>query len=270
MKNDFMKMNLQYFAEEGANEQEPAEPVSDTNAEEGANEQESAAPVQSVEDNAKYAAARREAEQQARMQQEAVDNKFRELFGDYTNPVTGQHISGVNDYLQALEAQKQLEMQDNLRKSGVDPELLNMAIQSNPIVRKAEEILANQKEAEQQKMIDSELQEIYAMDASIKSPEDIINMENFEQFRGYVSKGYTFADSFKLANFSKLQQMNSDAARQAAVNQARGVSHMTSTSSVSAPGDNAVDIPANELSFWQECYPNLPMAELKKKYNATL
>ena len=268
MKNDFMKMNLQFFAEEGANEQDIADPALDIA--EGANDPEPAKPVQSDEDNAKYAAARREAEQQARMQQEAVDNKFRELFGGYTNPVTGQPISGVNDYLQALEAQKQVEMQDNLRNSGVDPDLLNMAIQSNPIIRQAEEILAKQKEAEQQKMIDSELQEIYALDSTIKSPEDIINMENFEQFRGYVSKGYSFADAFKLANFSKLQQTNSNAAMQAAINQAKGTSHMTSTQGVASSGESLVDIPASELSYWQDCYPNLPMAELKKKYNATL
>ena len=268
MKNDFMKMNLQYFAEEGANEQDIADPAPDIA--EGANDPEPAKPVQSDEDNAKYAAARREAERQSRMKQEQIDRRFKEQFSGYTNPLTGQPIDGVESYLAAIEAQNQLSMQEQLKNSGVDPNLINQVIQNNPVIRQAEELIAKQQEAEQQKMIDSELQEIYALDSTIKSPEDIIKMDNFEQFRGYVSKGYSFADAFKLANFSKLQQMNSDAVRQAAVNQARGVSHMTSTSSVSAPGDNAVDIPANELSFWQECYPNLPMAELKKKYNATL
>lgn len=264
-----------FAAETGANEPGVAEPVTEVNTEPtvedgGANEPEPAKPAQSDEDNAKYAEARRKAEEEAKMKREAMDQRFREQFSGYTNPLTGKPIDGVESYLEALEAQKQYQMQEELRQKGVDPELINQAIQNSPLIKQAEELLNKQREAEQQKMIEAELQEIYALDPTIKNPDDLIKMDNFEQFRGYVQKGYSFADSFKLANFAKLQQVNTDAAKQAAINQARSISHMESTSGVAEQRNDLIPIPENVLGKWKESYPNMTLAELTAKYNAAL
>lgn len=276
MKKLNMPMNLQFFAEEtGVNESAPAELNNETVVEAstedaGANEPEPATPVQSAEENAKYAAARREAEEQARMRQAETDKRFQEMFSGYRNPITGKEIDGVDSYLEAIEAQKQFEMQERLKQSGVDPELITQAIQTNPIIKQAEDIIAKQREAEQQEMLEKELKEIYALDNTIKSPEDLLAMDNFEQFKGYVGKGYTFSDAFKLASFSRLQQKNTDAVKQAAINQARSTAHMESTSGVAEPKTDLVPIPDSVLSLWKQSYPNLSNAELTAKYNASL
>ena len=275
MKKMNMPMNLQFFAEEGVNDSEVAdlntEAEIDTSTDDaGVNEPEPATPVQSAEENAKYAAARREAEEQARMRQAETDKRFQEMFSGYRNPITGKEIDGVDSYLEAIEAQKQYEMQERLKQSGVDPELITQAIQTNPIIKQAEDIIAKQREAEQQQMLENELKEIYALDKTIKSPEDLLAMDNFEQFKGYVEKGYTFSDAFKLASFSRLQQKNTDAVKQAAINQARSTAHMESTSGVAEPRTDLVPIPDSVLSLWKQSYPNLSNAELTAKYNAAL
>lgn len=270
-----LPMNLQFFAEEGENDSAVAElnnetDVSTSEGDAGVNEPEPAEPVQSAEENAKYAAARREAEEKAKMRQAETDKRFQDLFSGYRNPITGQAIDGVDSYLEAIEAQRQYELQQQLKQNGVDPELINQAIQNNPLIKQAENIISQQAEVERQKMIESELKEIYALDPTIKTPEDLINMDSTEQFKEYVSKGYTFVDAFKLANFSKLQQKNTDAVKQAAINQAKSTSHMDSISGVTEPQNDLAPIPDNVLSLWKQSYPELSLSELTAKYNAVL
>ena len=77
-------------------------------------------------------------------------------------------------------------------------------------------------------------------------------------------------DIYRLVNFDKLTTQRADAAKQAAINQARGKSHMEPTATGLNNTKDLAEIPQSELSVWREAFPEASMEELKKKYNDTL
>lgn len=270
-----MKLNLQYFAEEATSETnvEVAEPQETVNEEpssdsveetESEEVQEVAKPVQSKEENSRYAAARREAE----AKQKALDDKFAKMFGDYENPITGEKITGVESYLTALQAQQELEQSEKLRSAGIDPSIINEMIANNPTVIQAQEVMRNAQAAETERMIADDLKVIQEIDPEIRSLEDILNGENSEQIMGYVTNNnLRLADAYKLANLGKIAEKNRAAAKQAAINQAKGKSHLESTTSLGTDDNSMTPIPAKVLARWKEAYPELTVAQLTAKYN---
>ena len=237
-------------------------------------------PVQTPEENAKYAAARREAEAQTRRVQAELDRsnaRVAEQFGNYTNPITGEKVTDARSYFDALNAQREAQTRQEIQNAGLDPKILDLAIQNNPVIRQAQEVLARQQAEEMDRTVSNEIEQIRALDPSITNPNDLLppelggKMENFAEFKSRVDMGYSFVDAFKLANFDRLQSKTFDAAKQSAINQAKSTSHLQSTVSVAdEAGKELVDIPKDELAVWKECYPDLSPKELKKKYNSTL
>ena len=83
------------------------------------------AEIQSAEENAKYAAARRRAEQEFAKRQRESDLAFERRFAGYTNPITGQPIRSQKDYFDALDAQEKLQMEQSLQSGSVTADELN-------------------------------------------------------------------------------------------------------------------------------------------------
>jgi hypothetical protein len=291
---NLFKYNLQFFAEgdEGAEEAEPAEPLEtgapetpETPEDEGADDegaedlgdegaQEGAADPQSPEDNARYAAARREAEAQMRQVQQAqaqVDQQFAAMFGKYKNPVTGQPIRNASEYIQAMQAQERMQMQEKLKSAGVDPEALDKAIANSPLVQNAQRMQMQFQQQQVQTMVAEDMRTIMQLDPSKTSEEDIINDPSYGQAIAYVQQhpGVRLSDAYKLVNFDRLMGNKSQAAQQAAVNQAKSKSHLKTVSG-SAGDSKDAEIPASELSRWQQMFPEKNAKELKATYNRSL
>lgn len=291
---NLFKYNLQFFAEgdEGVEEAESAEPL-DTGApetpetpedegtdDEGAEDlgdegaQEGAADPQSPEDNARYAAARREAEAQMRQVQQAqaqVDHQFAQMFGKYKNPVTGQPIRNASEYIQAMQAQERMQMQEKLKSAGVDPEALDKAIANSPLVQNAQRMQMQFQQQQVQTMVAEDMRTIMQLDPSKTSEQDIINDPSYGQAIAYVQQhpGVRLSEAYKLVNFDRLMGNKSQAAQQAAVNQAKSKSHLKTVSG-SAGDSKDADIPASELSRWQQMFPEKNAKELKATYNRSL
>ena len=291
---NLFRYNLQFFAEgdEGAEEAEVAEPLEtgapetpETPEDEGADDegaedlgdegaQEGAADPQSPEDNARYAAARREAEAQMRQVQQAqaqVDQQFAAMFGKYKNPVTGQPIRNASEYIQAMQAQERMQMQEKLKSAGVDPEALDKAIANSPLVQNAQRMQAQFQQQQVQTMVAEDMRAIMQLDPSKTSEQDIINDPSYGQAIAYVQQhpGVRLSEAYKLVNFDRLMGNKSQAAQQAAVNQAKSKSHLKTVSG-SAGDSKDAEIPASELSRWQQMFPEKNAKELKATYNRSL
>jgi hypothetical protein len=291
---NLFKYNLQFFAEgdegaEGAEAAEPLEPETpetpETPEDEGADDegaedlgdegaQEGAADPQSPEDNARYAAARREAEAQMRQVQQAqaqVDQQFAQMFGKYKNPVTGQPIRNASEYIQAMQAQERMQMQEKLKSAGVDPEALDKAIANSPLVQNAQRMQQQFQQQQVQTMVAEDMRTIMQLDPSKTSEEDIINDPSYGQAIAYVQQhpGVRLSEAYKLVNFDRLMDNKSQAAQQAAVNQAKSKSRLKTVSG-SAGDSKDAEIPAAELSRWQQMFPEKNAKELKATYNRSL
>lgn len=273
-------MNLQYFAEEGGTEQEITDPAGEVldggleeTLEEGGTEQEIADPaevettVQTPEENARYAAARRAAEEQQRR----IDETYARRFGNLKNPLTGKPIASAQDYMEALEAQEHMQQVRTLHEKGIDPAMLNNIILNNPVMRQAQQMLSEQTERQAEEQLERDLRAISAIDPEIKTLDDLSRQENFQEIVALVkNNGLTIDQAYQLVNAEKITRRQTAAATQAAINQARGKSHLNPIGGMQGTGQNLRDIPANELATWREFYPDLTMDQLKQKYNSTL
>ncbi len=289
MKEKILPFNIQFFADEEVPENpvvgeettvtetvqiEGTEiPVEETASEET---QEVAEPVQKPDDNAHYAAIRRKAEEEARKkfesEQKKRDAEFARVFGNFINPTTGRPITSVDDYLQAYTLQQQAQIETQLKNSGVDPSMIQQMIDSNPAVRQAQTILEQQKAEAQDRQIANDISLIGKIDPSIKSIQDLAKNEHFpEMYERWQKSGMkeSLYDIYRLVNFDTLTSKKAEAAKQAAINQAKGKSHLETTKGVST-SDGLVEVPHSTLTRMRDFYPELTDAEIRKKYNENL
>ena len=270
----------------GAEVQEVTEPVTQENTEpvnptaEVTETAQEAAPQteteptaeRNTEEDARFASVRRKAEADAKAKYEAqlaqANAEFKRLFGSYVNPETGKPIETAADYLAAFQAQQRQQRDAELRSKGIDPSIIEEAINNSPVVRHAEEMNRQFVQAEAQRQLESDLKEIRQIDPSIKSEADLINHPSYQKVYDLVSKnGLSVADAYKLANYSELSARKTAAVKQAAINQAKGKNHMETTGSGVASEDNLADVPASTMAEYKKFYPNLTEAQIKVKYN---
>lgn len=263
---NILKMDLQFFADESGEEvSEVAEPIEDVTEEvsEEQAEEENVVEEPEFDRNAIAAAARREAEAKLR----ARDEEFVRRFGDLKNPETGAPIRNEADYFAALDAQERMKRNQELRDKGIDPSIIDNAIKNNPVVRQAEMVLQQNQAQILQHDIEEQVKQINAIDPSIRSLEDIANNEAYADILRMVQGGYGLFDAYRLANYDSLLGKSKAAAEQKAINQAKGKSHLTPTSSGSTQGDGLEDIPESAIAKWRAFFPDATDKELREKYN---
>lgn len=264
--------------EEGVNVSEPAEQTeaSDVSETEVSSENEENLETEVTEvqpeldRNAIYADARRKAEAEARHKYESIDAQFAERFKDYKNPITGQPINSAKDYFDAINAQEQLATQKKLADQGIDPSLIEKAVNNTPAVQAANRIIQEQRAKEIQTYLDEQVKAISQIDPSIKSIEDIEKSEKYSEVHKYVSENrLSVVDAYKLVYADKLVQKKTDAVKQQAINNAKSQQHLTATEGGKG-GDDLKDIPLNVLSQWEAFFPGKTRAELRELYNNSL
>ena len=262
--------------EAGVNEQETAETASIGPEETGENEQQTAeaAPegVQSAEDNARFAAARRRAEAQfnERIQQErqaAKEEMVRQMYKGQLDPYTNKPSTSEADlqaYQQAYQREQEQLTRNQMQQAGIDPSMLDQMIANNPTVRQAQQVLDRVQMEEGERQMNEAIKEISHLDPSITDVAALANHPNAPVFNEYVNRGYSLVDAFRLANFDTLTGKKAAAAKQQAMNNVNGKSHLTTTAG-NAGGDDVV-IDPQEMQMMKHAFPNLTHAQLVAKF----
>ena len=259
MKKNLLDYDLQLFADEveGAEEPTTAEPAEEETSEEtteaeseetGENDGDSEPTEQTAEENARYAAIRRRAEEEARKRYDAqmgqLNQKISAMCNGVTHPVTGKPITNVNDYIDALSIQQRQAQEAELQEKGVDPRLIDRMVASNPAVLQAQMYMEQMQMQEANAQIQRDVEEISKLDPSIKSMEDLANTPYINDLVRYCQEhNATLTDAFKVLQFNNIRSVDTDAARQQAINQMRGKSHLPSQSQSLDSGDDDVDVP---------------------------
>lgn len=266
-------------AEEGAEEQEVAAPAVDESGEAPQETQEE--PPRKTEEDARYAAARRKAEQerdqaiaQARQEAQAqaqrtIDDAFRNA--GLTNPYTNQPITSKVEYDAYLE-RFQAEQRENIqKKSGMSQVQFSQFLNSLPEIRQAREAQAKAEQATRQAReqaakanLEHQIKEISKMDPTIKGLGDLSKMPNYQQFVELVKRGNTFTDAYKLANFDALTQRAAQASRQTAMQAAASKEHLTPTTQ---RGQGAVTVPDEVKAEYRAFNPDATDEEIARHYN---
>ena len=258
-KQNLLDLNLQLFGEEGevadveASEAvEPTEESTEAESEEtGEKEEGNAEPTeQSAEENARYAAIRRRAEEDARnkyqSEMNALNQRVAAMCQGVTHPVTGQPITNVNDYMDALQIQQRQANEQELQEKGVDPQIIDRMIAQNPVVMQAQQVIEQNKMVAAENALQRDLAEITKFDPNIKGINDLAALPEFSEMLDRVSHGMSLVDAYKIVNYGK----STDAARQQAINQMRGKEHLATQSGVEQD-EEYVEVPSEIMSRWK-------------------
>ena len=205
----------------------------------------------------------------------ALDAEFKRLFGKAVNPLTNKPIESAVDYLKAWEEQQRRDDEEERKAAGISNERFSQMVQNLPEYKQAMaqlELLKKEKDqlqkAHEEEYFNDALKEIQKMDPSIKSREELEKHASYPEVYDLVMKhGLTLEKAFKYANIDALSAKESAAAKQAAINQAKGKNHMEATGTGVAVDDNLADVPASTMAEYKKFYPNLTEAQIKVKYN---
>ena len=188
------------------------------------------------------------------------------------NTVTGKPITTLEEFDAWRADYDAAKLQKDLKAGKLTPEALRSAVEQTPAIqalKKQQEQQAaadeQRRQAEAQARVNAELAEIHKLDPTINTVEDLLSMPGAKAFYDLVRKGNSFLDAYRLANFDRLTTARAEAARQQALNNARGKDHLTGTGTPQGTGAATVppDVKAEYLAF----NPDATDAEIQKHYN---
>ena len=263
-KKNLLDLDLQLFSEEGeVTDAEVSEAVEPTEDETEAVESETVEDEdgndepheQTAEENARYAAIRRRAEEDARRKYEgemgAMNQQIAALCQGVTHPVTGQPITNMRDYVDALTTQQRMASENELKQKGIDPAVIDRMIAANPVVMQAQQVIEQSKISEAETALQNDIAEISKIDSNIKGINDLAALPNFPEMLDRVARGANLVDAYKMVNFDAFMQHTNEAARQQAINQMRGKAHLPSQPTGVATENDEVEVPAEIMNSWK-------------------
>lgn len=236
--------------------------------------------TQSQEDNARYAAARRKAEQERDAAvQKAKDDAKAELEGviqslGLKDPYTKKPITTREEF-QAYRQQFEIEKKAAfLKKSGMSEEEFQNFVNELPEVKEAaakkkeaEESAQSAREAQAKIEVDNQIAEITKDDPSITSiaelAEAMRKAGKYDEFYGKVKKGYSLTDAYRLATMDTRAEKNISQTKQAALNAANSKNHLDRTTT---RGAGAVTVPAEIMEQYRAFNPGISDAEIQAHY----
>jgi hypothetical protein len=236
-------------------------------------------PQQSAEDNARFAAARRQAEAQMRGMQDELamlrqeNARYKEqqkTLIQYTNHDSYDAL--MQDVEQDLRARKYKALTD----AGVDPRLVEQLV--NEGINHHPDMVSYRAEKEQRKQQEVKVQleaaladfrkqveEIGKLDDRIKGPEDLQKMDNFALFDDLVrNQRYRPIDAYRIANFDRLAEKRAAAARQETRNSINSRQHLKPTGGTGADPD--VIVPPDVMAMYRTINPGATDAEIRKHW----
>ena len=291
-------MDIDYnevFGLEGANEQEPAQPAAGeateapkeetkttetkTETEQGENETEAAEPSveedapQSKEERAKQAAARRQRERDAAIEQakaearaeaqRSFDEKIKSM--GLENPYTGKPITNTAEYDEFKRKETEQKKGEVAEAAGMNEREFENFINNLPQVKEANRVVKAATEREQQTVLEEQIKEIGKLDPSIQTVQDLMkDQEAYKAIYQKVQRGDSIVEAYKLVHFDKLIAAAGNAAKQAALNAANSKEHLQATKTV---GAGSVSVPADVKAMYRQMMPDMTDAEIQEHYN---
>ena len=242
--------------EAGSTGPEPQEPEQQPEPDDDQNNE--GPPAQSQEDNARFAAVRRRAEQEAKRRSEQLIAGLGLTNPDGTPVTTWEQAEAYR-----VQHQKDLR-QEMMESNGWSQEQYNTFVGSIPEVQAARAQMVQAQMDQARAQLDRDLVELQKMDPTVKTLEDLAAKPDQEKFEGYVRKGLSLVDAYKLTYGDELMARQGKAARQAAINDLRSKEHLVPSRS---RGSGAVDVPLDIQEQYHLLMPNATDEEIQKNYN---
>ncbi len=214
---------------------------------------------QTKEENATYAAARRRAEADYEKKLKDDRDKLNAAIGGLgiVDPATGKVVSDL-DGLRAFQKKRaESHVSEAAKRAGMNEDELRALIDAHPDVAAAKEMRA-QMEAEREKTVkaqmqaqlSAELSELAKINPSVSTFESLRSLDRYEAIRGYVNKGLSLVEGYKLAYMDVLSQRREAHSAAQARAEALTKSHLSPVGGVSGEGVEATATEIKEMRRW--------------------
>lgn len=260
-ENEVMETEVDESVEEEVADLEENEETEVTEETGEKEEQEVAEPTQTKEQNAQFANMRRRAEAEA---QRKFDKRIADMCSGVVHPITGKPITTLDEYQDALNAQNRIQAERELNEKGIDISVLDEYVNSSPVLAQARQIVEQYANVQVEAQLKEDFEALKAINPDLKTYDDI---ENIQDVVLKVSQGYSLVDAYKIVNFDVLMTKGTKSAKQSAINQARGKSHLEPTENISSSDES--DISETELMALRENFPDKSDKEIRRLYKQT-
>lgn len=264
MKNNkFLNFDIQLFAEEADNVDE----VDDTELDEDE--------VELTDSDADVAVSDDKDEDNNTTSTEEVDKT--KAFSERLKQKTQEIEKKYNDKLTTIAKNKgydtwedfeKAQNRDTLIEAGVeDPdkfgEVLTRMINESPDVIKAREIIEQQKQEENDRIMNEEIKMIHNIDDSINNLDDISRLDNCNDIIEKLNKGYSLYDAYVLCNINKISSMNKEKQEKKQTDNINSKNHMKRTSGGS---NDYVEVPKDVYDTYRRNLPNWTDKQIREHY----
>jgi hypothetical protein len=219
--------------------------------------EEVATPKQSKEENAKYAAARREAEserKEAERRAAELEEKTKQMQKQLDSLVNATKLYGyegspeeISDQL--IASQREITPEEVKREREQREKEIESIVNSHPAVLQAQTLAM-------QVALEKELQEIQKINPEIRSLNDLQGNPEFDEL--VIKNGVSLSKAYKLTY------------KQPTLPKENTKEHLTGINTGDKSNDGLVDIPQSELGYFKDSFPDEPMSKLKERYNRIL
>jgi hypothetical protein len=197
------------------------------NPDDGVKDPEPAKPVQDNEENARYAAARRESERIAREAQEKAarlerDNMIARKYSKDYEVYSEEDIKarfGANGINTLEDFEREIQSQA-LREAGLDPDIINQAVKNHPAIKQAEQYNQYLEQQQKAEFIKSSIEELHKEvpgTEHIKTVQDLDADPKANEIVSWIQRGYTFADAYYKAYKNDIQNRSTKTAVQSTI-----------------------------------------------------
>lgn len=258
--------------EDGAKEQEAAEPAEQNGTgEEGNGDASKVADVMDEEERSRQAHGRRQRElEQARTDAVAAErtriSKVLKRLGIANPDKNGAPIESLEE----LEAYERAESDRRLNDGKGTAEDVRRIVREEEAKRDTERQASEQRAANAaafEAKVKEEIKAISEYDPSIKTSQDLLQKEGANPtFRNYVNRGLTFLEAYELTHKDEIRARDR-AASAAETTKAASKDHLRGTTS---RADGSVDVPDDIKAQYRIFDPDISDADIRKHYNADL
>ena len=252
MKNEkLMKLNIQLFAEEADNDAD----LTSANTGDAASENENTEIDKTKAFSDRLNKKTREIEEQYKKDYETKINNLAKA-------------QGFDSWEELEEASQKQAMEDlGVQDEDKFQRLVDMAINKNPEVLRAKEIIKKTEEEEKRRAVEAQIAMINKLDSKINSLEDIGREDNIQDILDKVNKGYSLYDAYLLSNLDKISSDKINGAKQKAIADVNSKGHMKT--STGAAG-KTTHIPADTYAMYKRNMPSWTDEQIRKHYEKSL
>jgi hypothetical protein len=164
---------------------------------------------------------------------------------------------------------EQFEKKEKLEKLGIEDadtfnSIIDDAVANNPVVLEAKKVIESQKEREQKAILDAAIAEISELDSDIKSINDLIALENYDEFYDLVEKGYSLPNAYKIIAFDKIANKKAASAAQTVITNINSKGHIKTTKGEQT---KEITVPDEVLASYRKNNPDMTEDEIRKHYS---